>query len=191
MNAAEKIFEFQQRKAAMRSRSIQRQMRQRLQSRAEELTRLGLMRASAELVNEATARLIELIYQVDADTLALANVDLETAIILIPTPWSSHNYRAWGLRSTEAAILRRYLFDLESLADRGLADPPLFQFEPIARRWIVNRDYRTLADALAYWRRHELRPREYADRAQTLRKQRAKAKQRLRNARVNAREAAR
>ena len=191
MNAVEKIVEFQQRKAAVRSRSIRRQMHQRLQSRADELTLLGLIRASAELVNEAVSRLIELIYQIDDDTQAPANVDPETSIILIPTPWSSHNYRIWGLRSTEATILRRYLFDLEALAARGLADPPLFQFEPIARRWIVNRDYRTLADALAYWHRHEMRPREYADRAQTLRRQRARAKQRLRNPRVTPRETAR
>lgn len=136
--------------------------RQRAMSTAHELSRGGSMAAAAELVNEAVTKLIELAYQVD--DCGLCNVDPDTgAFERFPIPWG-RSYMRYGLRATEAAILRLHVNLLLSTGT-----PPLWTYDSITRRWGVNLfDYPTRDAALAYWKRAEVSGRDYKMMLQTV-----------------------
>lgn len=129
--------------------------RQRAMSTAHELSRGGSMKAAAELVNEAVTKLIELAYERD-DT-GLCNVDSTGVFVRFPVPWG-RSYMRYGLRSTEAAVLRLHVNRLMSTA----TPPPLWTYDDITRRWGVNLwDYPKLSQALAYWQCAEISARDY------------------------------
>ena len=96
--------------------------RQRAANVAASLSRRGLIKARAELCNEAVGVLIKLAYQGDT-TGAPCNIDVGTGRLLIASPWGKLGHSYYGLRSTECRVLRRYMFDLQSHAPAGA---PLF-----------------------------------------------------------------
>jgi hypothetical protein len=61
---------------------------------AEQLSRRGRVKASAELCNEAVGALVRLCYEADTDGNA-ANVDGATGRILIALPWGRVSQK-WG-----------------------------------------------------------------------------------------------
>ena len=129
--------------------------RQRAMSTAAGLSRGGMMRASAELCNEAVTKLIELAYE--RDETGLCNVDSTGVFVRFPVPWG-RSYMRYGLRSTEAAVLRLHVNRLLSTA----SPPPLWTYDDVTRRWGVNLwDYPKLSQALAYWQRAEISARDY------------------------------
>lgn len=128
------------------------------------LSRRGAMRAAAERCNAAINRLIELLYEID-DTGLRANVDA-TGRILIPVPWGD-SYLRYGLRATEADVLAVHV-RLLSHVDNV---PPLLVYDAEIRRWLLNADYATEAQAVAYWRRCELGAGDYLAIAEEIRKQ--------------------
>jgi hypothetical protein len=177
MSANPKILEFGQRKGRVRSASIYRKAHRRTAAIADSLSRLGMSRASAELINEAVGKLIELAYQIDPDTDRPANVDSITGMLLIPVPWSSHNYTRWGLQSTEADALRAYMLRLNTAATQRKTRPPVFTYEPLSRRWALNIfDYPTEADAWKWWERFEMSAKVFVSYAEYVRKRRGKVK---------------
>lgn len=113
------------------------------------------MRASAELANEAVTKLIELAYE--RDETGLCNVDATGVFVRFPVPWG-RSYMRYGLRSTEAAVLRLHINRLLSTA----SPPPLWTYDDVTRRWGVNLwDYPNLSQGLAYWKRAEISARDY------------------------------
>ena len=156
------------------SASVYRKLHQRAKSNAESLSRLAHARASAELLNEAMAAFIALCYEAFPDGTP-ANVD-QTGAVLIPTPFSSRNYRRYGLRRTEGDVLRSYALRLAEVAAKNeKIPPPLFIFDGAERRWYLNIfDYRSLEDALTWWERFELSANLFAKYAQYIRKKRRK-----------------
>lgn len=129
--------------------------RQRAMSTAHELSRGGSMAAAAELVNQAVTKLIELAYE--RDETGLCNVDAAGVFVRFPVPWG-RSYMRYGLRSTEAAVLRLHINKLMSTAN----PPPLWTYDEVTRRWGVNLwDYPKLSQALAYWKRVEISARDY------------------------------
>ncbi len=181
MTANPKVFEFAGRKQAVATAKVQRKARQRTAQAAERLTRLGKARAAAELANEAVVNLIKLAYQIDPDTDKPANIDPVTGVLLIPAPWSSHNYRAWGLRATEADALRAYMLRLNETARQGKTPPPVFVYDEVTRRWGLNLwDYPRVGQALAWWARYELSAKGFEAYADHVRKKRGKGAKKAR-----------
>jgi hypothetical protein len=116
-------------------------VRQRIQSAADELNRVGLMAMRVELVNEALCRFTALLYEKDTDG-AFANIDSPTGRLLVCAPWGSAGWKLWGLRNYEARVLRAALM-------ARLGKDCLFDYG--SQAWFLNRqDYRTLAMALHY-----------------------------------------
>ena len=135
--------------------------RQRAASVAAQLSRRGLIKARAELCNEAVGVLIKLVYQGDT-TGAPCNIDVGTGRLLISAPWGKLGHRFYGLRSTEGKVLRSYMFDLQSHAPAG---PPLFTYDPLTRSWGLNMwDFPSMAGAVVYWERWGLTEGAYRDR---------------------------
>ncbi len=170
------LHTFHSRKADIRreSMSIQRKMQQRIQKKADELSRLARARASAELANEALHAVIRLAYETLADG-SPVNVDSVTGDLLIPAPWSSRNYHLYGLRRSESDVLRGYMLRLQELAARGKAAPPLFTYDAVSHRWTLNRvDYPTLQVAETWLTRHQLTGEVWLKWMRHLRKQRRK-----------------
>jgi len=181
MAANPKAFEFASRKEAVATAKPATRARQRAAQAAARLSRLGKARAAAELCNEAVATLIKLAYQVDADTDKPANIDPVTGTLLIPAPWASHNYTVWGLRATEADALRAYMLRLGELARQGKVKPPVFIFDPVARRWMLNIfDYPRIGQALTWWKRYELNAKAFEAYADHVRKKRGKGAKKAR-----------
>jgi hypothetical protein len=108
-------------------------------------TLVGTAAASAELLNEALCKFIDLVYTEDADGSGYANIDLYTYRILIPVPWSRLDYISYGLRRTEQNVLRLLMLSTE----KAQAEKCLFRFEN--RRWYLNvENYPTMASALTW-----------------------------------------
>lgn len=145
------IEEFNQRKADTIAAKVLRHGRQRAEDVAKRLSRRGHIQARCELANEATSKLIDLCYQRDTDGVA-CNVDRRTGRLLVPAPWGRLGHAHYGLRRSEAVILRAYMFTLE---DGG--QPPLFSYDRLDRGWYLNNlDYRAYDQAVAYWRKHQI-----------------------------------
>jgi len=171
------ITTFASRKAEVRrkSTSVFRKVHQRTQSKAENLSRLARARASAELVNEALAAVIWLSYETLASGEPV-NVDPVTGDLLVSAPWSSRNYGDYGLRRSEADILRAYMLEIQRRAAKGwLSYPPLFSFDEVSRRWSLNRaDYPSFEDAERWLDKFQLAPEALLKWMQHIRKQRRK-----------------
>ncbi len=134
--------------------------RQRAANVAAQLSRRGMIKARAELCNEAVGALIKLAYQGESGQ--PVNVDAGTGRLLIAAPWGKLGHRFYGLRSTEGKVLRSYMFDLQSHAPAG---PPLFTYDPASRSWGLNMwDFPSMAGAVAYWQKWGLAEGAYRDR---------------------------
>ncbi len=68
--------------------------------------------AICELMNEALCRVVALAYETDAG--GLCNLDAATGKILFALPWGRNGASQWGLRQSEANILRQILFDWQA-----------------------------------------------------------------------------
>ena len=153
------IEQFAERKNGIAATTLQAG-RQRVGNVAAQLSRRGAMKARAELCNEAVGVAIRLCYESDTGG-GPANVDSATGRILIPLPWGESGHRRYGLRSTEAAALRRYMFDLQ---DHAAAGAPVFTYDPTTRSWYLNFRDRTFASALEYWQKWALNEKAYGER---------------------------
>jgi len=160
-----KTFESRQNGVMSASAKVLRHTHQRTENLAQSMSRLGLARASCELCNEAVTLLINLCYAVDPDVGTQVNIDTSTCQILIPLPWG-YRYRRWGLRRTEAIILRRHMLALQQ-------GKPLFYFDDDCRRWFVNPVYNLKTSAHEYWKNHELTAPQYAKYNQAMRSNRS------------------
>lgn len=142
-----------QRKAEVRAADPAQHTARRTSAIAEaaaSLSRRNVATARTELANEALRKLIELCYEeLEGE---LVNVDAHTQRILVPMPWGRLGSRSWGLRNSEAVILRSIM--LARLASqRNL--PELWQYDPIARSWLCDiRSYGSVQSALRWFKNH-------------------------------------
>lgn len=119
---------------------------------ARNLSRRGLAAAKAELFNNALAALADLCMEWEtADR--RANVDVDGRL-LVPVPWGDAGYRVWGLRVTEARILRRIM--LQRAAHAGA----LWYYDVDGRCWLWNLEHRK-ATAISYLTNHPVTVGEY------------------------------
>ena len=119
---------------------------------ARNLSRRGLAAAKAELFNNARAALADLCMEWEtADR--RANVDVDGRL-LVPVPWGDAGYRVWGLRVTEARILRRIM--LQRAAHAGA----LWYYDVDGRCWLWNLEHRK-ATAISYLTNHPVTVSEY------------------------------
>jgi hypothetical protein len=105
----------------------------RLRKAAEALSRRNVDAAVCELLNEALARLVQLVYERDAA--GLCNVDEATGKLLVPLPWGRLGHAKWGLRPIEGIILRQVLFDWQQVSQTGQV---LFHYDRSRRAWFVD-----------------------------------------------------
>jgi hypothetical protein len=82
-----------------------------------------------------------------------ANVDLDGRL-LVPVPWGDSGYKTWGLRVTEARVLRRIM--LQRAAQAGA----LWYYDVDGRCWLWNLECRKAA-ALTYLTNHPVTVQEY------------------------------
>ncbi len=101
-----------------------------LRKAAEALSRRNVDAAVCELLNEAVARLVQLVYEQDAG--GYCNIDGATGKLLVPLPWGRLGHARWGLRPIEGIILREIMFDLSLRKDN------LFHFDRSRRAWFIN-----------------------------------------------------
>ena len=152
-NGAIKAVTTVQRKAEVRAADPAQHTTRRSGAIAEAaagLSRRNVATARTELANEALRKLIELCYEeIEGE---LVNVDAHTQRILVPMPWGRLGSRSWGLRNSEAVILRSIM--LARLAsERNL--PELWQYDPIARSWLCDiRSYGSIQSALRWFKNH-------------------------------------
>lgn len=120
-----------------------------LRTVADTISKRNVDAAVVELFNEALSRLLLLAYEEDAG--GLCNVDVVTGKFLIPLPFGRNGHSAWGLRPTEANVLRQILFDWRA---EGRC---LFYFENSHRAWFVSLyDYPDAAAAKSWLRAHQI-----------------------------------
>ena len=104
-----------------------------LRSIAQNLSRRGRGATKAEVFNHALTALAELCLEWDGDR--RANVDVDGRL-LVPAPWGDSGYKVWGLRVTEARILRHIM--LQRAAHPGA----LWHYDYDGRCWLWNLDHR-------------------------------------------------
>jgi hypothetical protein len=125
-----------------------------LRAAAESLSLRNVDGAVCELMNEALARLVVLVYEQDAG--GLCNVDGDTGRVLIPLPFGRNGYAKWGLRPQEANILREVLFVWEHDV------PALLHYDRMRRSWFVNlRDYANIHLAKKWLTKHQIGINDY------------------------------
>lgn len=120
-----------------------------LRAAVESLSLANVDGAVCELMNEAMARLVELLYQQDAG--GLCNVDGATGRVLIPLPFGRNGQTKWGLRPQEANILRHILFAW------GQEPTCLLRYDRTRRSWFVTlRDFGNVHLAKTWLRQHQV-----------------------------------
>lgn len=120
-----------------------------LRSVAEKMSLANVDAAICELFNEALARLMQLAYERDAG--GYCNMDSTTGKLLIPLPWGRNGAGKWGLKPTEANILRQVLFDWQ---EQGEA---LFLYDRTRKSWFVNlRDHANIHLAKGWLTRNQV-----------------------------------
>jgi hypothetical protein len=98
---------------------------------AEALSQRTIDQATAELLNEALARLCVLCYERD-ESGRLCNVDAATGRVLVPLPWGKLGFAKWGLTASEGDAMRAIMLTRQR---EGL---PLFHFDRSRRSWFLN-----------------------------------------------------
>lgn len=121
--------------------------KKRLAVKAEEISRVGDIKAHVAVCTAALMKLVTTLYQLDDDGQP-ANYDKYTGQILIPVPWGKRGWALWGLRSWEADCLRRILLHRCQHPGKYVQ---LFDYSHLTRRWYVRADsYPDLEIALAW-----------------------------------------
>ncbi len=143
----------------------------RMQAIAQHLTLQGHARARAELLSEALCAYAALCYESDTFP-GLCNVDVDGRC-LRPAPWGKVGAKLWGLRRTEADVLRAVLMAWSS---PGQGDPlPLWTWDPITRGWYLNlQDYPTMDAATGFLKHRSITGKlvsRYTERVQMQRRQ--------------------
>lgn len=105
---------------------------QRQAVEAADRSRAALFVAKAAAVNKALAEFIRILYS-DNGQPHPANIDAADDRILVAVPWGRAAYMDWGLRRLEADSLRA-----EMLARSEEGARPLFLFDDLSRRWLLN-----------------------------------------------------
>ena len=124
-------------------------IKQRIATAAQELSRVGDMAARVEIANEALCKFTAVLYERDGDGVP-ANIDAVTYRLLVPAPWGSAGWRAWGLRKWEAGVLRSILIARVKDTKR----PCLYDYNHESRTWHLNAyDYGNLEAAQHYLNR--------------------------------------
>jgi hypothetical protein len=124
-----------------------------LRAAAENLSRRNADAAVIELMAEALSRLVALCYETDGG--GLCNVDAPTGKVLIPLPWGRAGYARWGLRPSEATVLREIMLQRQY-------QPGLFVYHALGRAWHVNlHDYPSKGIAMAYLTKYPIGIAEY------------------------------
>lgn len=123
-----------------------------LREAAKHLSRRGLAATKAELFNHALAALAELCMEWETDT-RRANVDVDGRL-LVPVPWGDAGYKVWGLRVTEARVLRRIM--LQRAGHAGA----LWYYDVDGRCWLWNLEHRK-GSAISYLSNHPVTVPEY------------------------------
>lgn len=125
-----------------------------MRAAADALSLRNVDQSICELLNEALARLVELLYE-EADG-APVNVDAATGRVLIPVPWGRNGAPRWGLRVSEADSLR-WLMLSWTRAETGSGVAPLLVYDRSRKCWYLSRRfYPTLADARRWLARHQV-----------------------------------
>jgi hypothetical protein len=120
-----------------------------LRAAAQSLSLRNVDGAICELMNEALARLVLLLFETDAG--GYCNMDGVTGRILVPVPFGRNGYARWGLRPQEANILRQILFNWE----KDL--PSLLRYDKSRRAWFVCLgDFDNVGDAKGWLRQHQV-----------------------------------
>jgi hypothetical protein len=120
-----------------------------LRQAAENLSRRNVDVATCEVLNEALGRLIMLLYETDAG--GLANIDSLTGRVLIPMPNGKNGHAKWGLRSSEANVLRDILFAWQQ------EPQPLLLYDWTRHSWFVNiAEFGSIGIAKAWLRAHQV-----------------------------------
>lgn len=120
-----------------------------LRAAADAISRHNVDTAIVEVLNEAISRLVLLVYVTDAG--GLCNVDSATGKFLIPTPMGRNGQKKWGVKPSEANVLRQILFDWQ------LEPPTLFFYDRSRRSWYCNlRAFSTIGIAKAWLRAHPI-----------------------------------
>jgi hypothetical protein len=120
-----------------------------LRAVAETLSKRNVDQATCEVLNEALARLVQLAYETDAG--GLCNIDGVTGRFLIPLPFGRNGSAQWGIRPSEANVLRQILFDWQT------EPPALLHYERSRRAWFVNlAEFGSAGIAKAWLRAHQV-----------------------------------
>jgi hypothetical protein len=120
-----------------------------LRQAADHLSRQNVDTATCEVLNEALSRLVLLAYQTDAG--GLCNIDGATGRFLIPLPFGRNGAAQWGIRPSEANILRQILFDWQT------EPPALLFYERSRRAWFVDLSaFGSIGIAKAWIRSHQI-----------------------------------
>lgn len=121
-----------------------------LRKAAEKLSLHNVDAAVVEVLNEALARLLLLAYTTDAG--GLCNVDAVTGRLLVPAPMGRNGQAKWGIRPSEANVLRQILFDWHE-EERSC----LFCYDRSRRAWYVDLgDYPSAGIAKGWLRAHQI-----------------------------------
>ena len=118
-------------------------IKQRIAVNANSLSNAARIQGAVEIANESLCKLVSILYEtIDRQPV---NVDSKTFRLLVPCPWGDSGYSKWGMRSTEARVLRSVLMW------RAHQDPAAALFDYGDRRWFLNvSGYRTQSAAMAY-----------------------------------------
>ena len=124
---------------------------------ADRLSRRNIAAARCELCNEALHVLVDLCFERNERS-ELVNIDSVSGQILVPMPCGWRRYKEYGLRRTEADVLRFCLLYWQQ-SERF----PLFEYIRWTTRWCVNIEHYTTAAAARGWlEQHPVTPRLWA-----------------------------
>jgi hypothetical protein len=159
-----KLPDLVERVQEIRSKGPGRFAKERLAENAQELSRAGTMQLRVELMNEAIAALVVVLYEADGDGRP-ANIDRVTWRLLVPAPWGRGGWKRWGLRRWEAEALRNIL----RVRTEMRRHVNLFDYNEEARTWHINRgDYPTLESAIAYLKVNQITLAEWRKQADVI-----------------------
>ncbi len=129
-------------------------IKQRLVTSADSLSNAARIQGAIEIANESLCKLASILYEtIDRQPV---NVDAKTYRLLVPAPWGDSGYSKWGMRSTEARILRSVLMW------RAHNDPQSALFDYADRRWFLNATtYKSASAALAYLKEKPITAKEW------------------------------
>lgn len=121
---------------------------------ADQLGRQGLAAAEAEALNEVLMKLIRLCYQTERGRFINIDPHIGRLVKELPVPWSSKNFKRYGLMRREQADVLRWVMNYY---DRNQEQEALFRYSQSSRRWHVNlAHYPTQEDALQWMKANEM-----------------------------------